>query len=109
MRPDEPEDDSADDPGDDALVEPFSFISAQTLARSILKDGNYVFTSHALERLAEHGMSQLDVINTLRAGRCVLFNFEKGTYPYQFETARGYHAVVAFRSTTELVVVTAWK
>lgn len=107
MAPNESEDDSDD--GDDPLVEPLQLITAQTLARSILRDGSYVFTTHALERLEEHGMSQVDVVNTLRAGRCVLFNFEKGTYRYQFETVRGYHAVVAFRSTTEMVVVTAWK
>lgn len=94
---------------DEPLDEPLSYVAARALARRILQSGCYVFTKHAEERLAKREISQLDVINTIRAGECVHHTFESGTYRYQFETLRGYHAVVAFRSATEMVVVSAWK
>lgn len=107
MAPDDPEDESAPEGDDRSLVEPLALITAQTLARSILASGTHVFSTHVITRLQERGMTQLDVINTLRAGRCVLVNFENSSYRYQFETGRGYHAVVTFRSKAEMV--TAWK
>jgi hypothetical protein len=101
---------SSDEDQDDLpLVEPLSLITARTLVRSILSDGTYTFGAHAIERLAERDMTQSDVLNILRAGNCLDHAFEKGTYRYRFETPRGYCAVIAFRSATELVVITAWK
>lgn len=94
---------------DDLLVEPLSLAAARTLARTILREGRYAFRSHAAERLVERELSQNDVISTLRAGTCVEYVFEQGTYRYRFETQRGYCAIVVFRSVTEMVVITAWK
>ncbi len=53
-------------------------------------------------------MTTVDAVNVLRGGVVRPGEFENGTWRYRVQTRR-MTVVVAFRSTTELTVVTAWR
>jgi hypothetical protein len=50
----------------------------------------------------------VDCVNVIRAGAPRAGEYENGTYRYQIETAKMV-VVVAFRSSSHLIVVTAWR
>jgi hypothetical protein len=50
----------------------------------------------------------VDIVNVLRGGTVLPGEFERGSWRYQVLTSRIF-AVIAFRSSEELVVVTAWR
>jgi hypothetical protein len=54
------------------------------------------------------GLETLDCVNVLRAGSVDPGEYENGSWRYPVRTAR-LTVVVAFRSETVLVVVTAWR
>ena len=76
--------------------------------RSIVANGDVEFSGHAIEEMAADHMETTDCINVLRGGVVYPGELEKGTYRYRVETPR-MAVVVAFRSTTKLRVVTAWR
>jgi len=91
--------------------EPLSAVRARQLARKSLEEGSTRFSRHARDRMDEHGMSELDVTNTIRGGHVREergMTFENGSWRYTIETMR-MAVVVAFASEKALVIVTVWR
>jgi hypothetical protein len=90
--------------------EPFDSKKAQELARAALgTDGVLSFSGHALKEMEKDGLATPDVMNVIRAGWIdEPAEEENGTYRYRFKTNR-MCVVIAFRSPTNAVVVTAWR
>lgn len=76
----------------------------------ILKsEGRLTYSSHARSEMAKDDLTELDVTSVLRGGRITEpAEQEKGTWRYRVHTHTIW-VVVAFRSETELVVVTVWR
>lgn len=90
------------------LDEPLDPPAARPLIRSILSDGSVSFSRHALEEIENDALSEVDVTNVLRGGTVDPAEFENGSWRYRVRTQR-IGVVIAFRSETSLVVVTAWR
>lgn len=90
------------------MTEPYSPSAVKRLLVAILATGSLRFSRHAYDEMAKDGLRETDVVNTLRAGVPQPGEFEDGTYRYRVLTSR-LGAVVAFRSETQAVVVTAWR
>ena len=89
--------------------EPFDGATAKRLIVKILQAGAYAFTTHGEAEMLADGLARPDVLHVLRAGRISEPAEERaGTWRYRVRT-RAALAVVAFRSASELVVVTAWR
>lgn len=91
--------------------EPLDNATMCQLVRTIVKTGSVAFSPHARKELAKDDFTTADALNMLLGGRpradeCG--HLRDGTYRYRLHTAR-MCVVVAFRSETELVVVTAWR
>jgi hypothetical protein len=86
--------------------EPLSNPAARDLVRAIVRAGNVTPSKHAKERMADHHMSMVDVQNVLSGGWCERAEFENGSWRYRITTHRMF-VIVAFRSETELRIVTA--
>jgi len=79
------------------------------LVRAIRLNGNTVESGHAKARLKEHGLTMVDVDNVLRCGRINREGeCEEDAWRYRVETPL-MAVVVAFRSDSELVIVTVWR
>ena len=89
---------------DQPLREP----AARKLLSRILVEGTVVFSTHALEELANDDMSEQDAINVLRAGQFDPAEFENRGWRYRVHTQR-FCVVTSFDSETLVVVVTAWR
>ncbi len=68
----------------------------------------FTYSKHAKEEMLADDMTTVDCENVLRGGVVQPPDFEKGSWRYRVETS-WMAVVVAFRSSTELVVVTAWR
>jgi len=91
------------------VTEPLSPDAATALIHSILIGGQVAFSRHATEELLKDGLTTVDAVNVMRAGRVKIpADLVKQTWRYRVETPR-IAVVVAFRSEDELVVVTAWR
>lgn len=91
------------------LAEPLSPPAARQLIDAILVDGDVRFSKHALEELANDNMETIDAVNVLRGGGLPApAELENGSWRYRVSTAN-MAVVIAFRSETALVVVTAWR
>jgi len=90
------------------LVEPLSPPEARRLIRAILDSGSVAFSKHAEEEMAKDNVTIVDVANVLRGGVVDPGEYENGSWRYRVRTAR-IAVIVAFRSETELRVVTAWR
>lgn len=88
--------------------EPFDSAKAKRLIRGILEGGAVTFTGHALREMEADDLQTVDAVNVLRGGVIEPPELEKGTYRYRVRTSR-ICVVVAFRSSRELAVVTAWR
>ena|SRR5712692_8161934 len=88
--------------------EPLSPPDARRLIREILIAGEVVSSGHAAEEMAKDGLTLVDCIDVLRGGVVEPAELERGTWRYRIHTRR-IGVVVAFRSETRLVVVTAWR
>jgi hypothetical protein len=88
--------------------EPLGPAAAKALIRAILETGMVAFSQHALDELVKDDLTTVDAVNALRGGGVSPGELERGTWRYRVRTAR-LVVVVAFRSETELVVVTAWR
>lgn len=92
----------------DELEEPLSEVVAKQFIRRILETGDTRFASHAEQRMQERNLSSVDVVNVLRAGVVAPAEHENGSWRYRVRTPR-IEVVIAFRSSTSLVVVSAWR
>jgi len=90
------------------LVEPLSPPFAKQLIQQVLQGGSVSFSRHAEEEMAKDNLTMVDVTNILRGGVVDPAELEKGSWRYRVRTAR-IAVVIAFRSETELRVVTAWR
>jgi hypothetical protein len=90
------------------MQEPLEPAAARALIRTILEAGTVAFSGHALEELGKDDLTTVDAVNVLRGGVVSPGELERGTWRYRVRTAR-LVVVVAFRSETELVVVTGWR
>lgn len=90
------------------LREPLGNDAAKKLITGILASGTVNFTRHAERELAADGLTPTDALKLLRSGWVEFSEFENGSWRYR---VRGREAivVVAFRSATTLVIVTAWR
>lgn len=93
---------------DDELEESADPARAKSLIRGILEKGVFTYSRHALEEMQKDALTTVDCVNVLRAGVVRPPELDKGSWRYLVETAR-MAVVIAFRSRTELVVVTAWR
>jgi len=90
------------------VQEPLSPGQVKKLVVAILANGTLWFTRHAYEELDNDNLTEVDVVNTLRGGRVQPGELVAGTYRYRVETSR-IAVVVAFRSETWAIVITAWR
>ena len=90
------------------LEEPLEPERARRLIRGILEDGRVTFSGHSLEALADDDLSTVDSVNVLRVGTVEPAEFEKGCWRYRVRTRRMV-VVSAFRSESEIRIVTAWR
>jgi hypothetical protein len=90
------------------VKEPLPAATVKRLLVAILGEGILAFTRHAYEEMAKDDLTEVDVRNTLKGGAARPGELVSGTWRYRVETNR-MAAVVAFRSATHVVVVTAWR
>ena len=88
--------------------EPFTSQHARKLIQQILKAGTVSFSKHALDEMAKDKLTTVDCVNVLRGGVVEPPELRERTWRYHVRTAR-ICVVVAFRSETHLVTVTAWR
>ena len=88
--------------------EPLRPAEAKRLLQAILATGEVVFTNHALDEMAQDGISQAEAIGVLRSGVMGPAEFERGSWRYRVR-ARRTCVVASFRSEAAAVVVTAWR
>jgi hypothetical protein len=88
--------------------EPFSPAEAKRRIVAILTTGDVAFSGHARRELAKDSLTTVDAANVLRAGSVDPAEAENGEWRYRVRTQR-MAVVVAFRSETELRIVTAWR
>ena len=90
------------------MDEPLAPQIARALIRSILITGRFTFSSHAVDEMSADGLATVDCVNVLRGGVVRPAEYERGSWRYRVETQR-ITVVVVFRSTEQLVVITAWR
>lgn len=81
---------------------------AKKLIREIVASGTIFFSDHARTEMAKDDIDENDVTNVLRGGKVLEGEWENGSWRYRVETPK-FCVVVAFRTETMLVVVTAWR
>lgn len=82
---------------------------ARKLLSFILSNGATGFSDHALDEMAADDLTSVDVANVLRAGRITEdAELVDQSWRYRVGTERMI-AVVAFRTRTEIRVVTVWR
>jgi hypothetical protein len=90
------------------MEEPLSGVDALKLIKSILGISALTLSKHAIARLSERRMNVVDVTNVLMGGRVDSIDLEDGSWRYRVSTPH-MSVVVAFRSETEMRVVTGWR
>jgi len=90
------------------VPEPLEPGAAKRLIRKIIESGTVSFSKHAEEEMAKDDLNTVDCVNILRGGIVRPGEMERGSWRYRVETAH-MCVVVALRTDTELVVVTAWR
>jgi hypothetical protein len=93
-----------------AISDQLSGAQARELARKILREGSTVFTRHARLEMEKDDLLETDVVNAISGGLITEPGElgQRGDWCYRIRTER-VTVVFMFRSTTELVVVTAWR
>ena len=83
---------------------------ARRLAKKILEHGSTVFTRHARQEMETDDLLETDVVNTISGGVITEPGElgHRGDWCYRIRTQM-ITVVFMFRSTEELVVVTAWR
>lgn len=91
------------------LDEPLDGNRAAKLIKQIVRDGQVAWSQHALDEMKKDDLATVDCVNVMRGGAVSEpAEFEHGSWRYRIHTPR-ICVVVAFRSESELVVVTAWR
>lgn len=90
------------------FVEPLEPDEAKARILKILREGTVGFRRHAKDRAKERSLDTQDMVNILRCGVVEQPELENGSYRYRVRTSR-MTVVIAFRSATKLVVITAWR
>lgn len=91
------------------MGEPLTPPAARTLLHKILSQGGQVrFSGHSLDEMKKDDLSTQDCLNVMRGGVVEPPELRDGTWRYRVRTAR-ISVVVAFRSETACVVVSAWR
>lgn len=89
--------------------EPLTPQAARRLLQKIVSQGGQIrFSGHGLDEMKKDNLSIQDCVNVLRGGVVELPELRDGTWRYRVRTAHIY-VVVAFRSETACVVVSAWR
>ena len=88
--------------------EPLDGPTAAALAKRALAAGAVAFSAHALQSMKQRGITTTDCASVLRGGWVGTSEEVLGSWRYQFLTAK-ICLIVAFRSETEIVVITAWR
>jgi len=78
------------------------------LILEILGSGTVDFSGHALKEMGDDDLTTVDCTNVLRGGWLEYSEFDRGSWRYRMRTVR-ICVVIAFRSETRLIVVTAWR
>jgi hypothetical protein len=78
------------------------------LAKAIVVAGTVIYSDHALGEMAKDKLTKADVERVLRGGSAGDGEWENGSWRYRMWTP-GIVVVLAFRSSTALVIVTAWR
>ena len=90
------------------LAEPLSPGEARKLIRALIDLGTVSFSKHALDEMEKDKLIVADMNNVLRGGVIDPAEFEGGSWRYRVRTGK-LCVVVAFRSDTQLRIVTAWR
>lgn len=90
------------------MDEPIAEAELRRVIVATLRGGVLRLTRHALEEMDDDDLVEQDVRNVLRGGRWDGCDFECGSWRYRVATSR-IVVVVAVRSASSLVVVTAWR
>jgi hypothetical protein len=90
------------------MDEPVQAATLKALVRAILDEGRLEISSHAMEELGKDELDVMDVHNVLRGGWFQEGEWENGEWRYRARTQR-ICVVFAFRSDSELVVITGWR
>jgi len=91
------------------MTEPLTPEVATTAIKALVKDGDISWSTHVRQEMLKDGFTTVDCLNVLRAGAVTeSADFEGGTWRYRVHTNR-MCVVVAFRSDTELRVITTWR
>lgn len=74
---------------------------------------NVFYSKHALEELADDGLTTVDVLNIIKSGSARIdkqpeFDDERNSWKYRLET-NNITVVLSFSSETSFVVITAWR
>jgi hypothetical protein len=83
---------------------------AQKLMRKIIETGtvSYATNAHFMDEMKKDGLTPAECLNCIRAGVPEEPELVKGTWRYRYRTPRMY-TVAAFRSNTEISLVTTWR
>ncbi len=92
----------------DELIEPIKPEEAKRLILEVLKSGRFTYSRHARDEITKDNMTMLDCENVLRGGVVRPGEYENWSWRYRVETDR-MAVIICFRSSTELVLVTAWR
>jgi hypothetical protein len=90
------------------LNEPLSPPDARRRILTIVLGGEVRFTAHALAEMAKDGITRDAVFALLRGGIVEPAEIERSSWRYRVHVAATY-VVVAFRSESALLIVTAWR
>jgi len=96
--------------GDADISRQLPGVQALRLAKNIFKKGSTVFTRHARQEMENDDLLETDVVNTIGAGVITEPGElgHRGDWCYRVRTQR-ITVVIMFRSSSEMVVITAWR
>jgi hypothetical protein len=93
---------------DDAPTECLAPAAVRRVLLAALAAGEIRFTEHALTEMENDKITQDEALAVLRGGVVEPGELERGSWRYRVRATRTY-VVVALRSQTAAVVVTAWR
>lgn len=91
-----------------AAGEPLDEYTAKRLIRDCITRGSLSWSSHALERIPERGLTTVDCVNALKSGAVEPPEWENGSWRYRVRSGE-ITVVIAFRGAREMTVITAWR
>tara|TARA_R110002073_G_C9496099_1_gene581318 strand:- start:10189 stop:10554 length:366 start_codon:yes stop_codon:yes gene_type:complete len=90
------------------LDQPLPVATVKQLVRSILDNGQLIFSKHALAELAKDSLTTTDAVAVLRGGAYTGPEFENGGLRYRSE-GRGVAIIFELEEVSCCVVITGWK